>query len=97
MTESNIPVNVFVAPATPTVTWNAEAPPETTTAQEGELLTSDRVAILLGITTNNLRQLVFKKKLVPVAKDGRKNLFAREDVDQLMQVYIQRQVRKGAQ
>jgi excisionase family DNA binding protein len=97
VTESNIPVNVFVttSAAQPTVTWNAEQPAPVQEPQPSDMITSQQAAILLGVTLNNLRQMVFKKKLVPVGKDGRKNLFSRADVEALMPIYIARQVRRG--
>lgn len=96
MTESNIPVNVFVttSAAQPSVTWNAQ--PEPVQQPTTDTITSQQASILLGVTQNNLRQMVFKKKLVPVGKDGRKNLFSRADVEALMPIYIARQVRRGA-
>ena len=95
MTESNIPVNVFVttSAAQPTVTWNAEQPEPVQEASD--TITSQQASILLGVTQNNLRQMVFKKKLVPVGRDGRKNLFSRADVEALVPIYIARQVRRG--
>jgi hypothetical protein len=86
---TNYPINVFVAPGSvpPTVTAEASAPPAE------ETITSQGAAIMLGITMNNLRQLVFKKKLTPVGKDGRRNLFSRAEVMELAKVYIAKQVR----
>jgi hypothetical protein len=37
-------------------------------------------ANILGISVNNLRQLVFKKKLQPVGRKHRRTTFRREDV-----------------
>lgn len=95
MTESSIPVNVFVttSAAQPGVTWHAQ--PEPVQERVGDTITSQQAAVLLGVTQNNLRQMVFKKKLVPVGKDGRKNLFDRADVEALARVYIERQIHKG--
>ena len=73
--EQNYPVNVFVAPATTVSVTPAPEPPATMTSQE--------VAAELGITMNNLRQMVFKKRLTPYGKDGRKNLFLRSDVQHI--------------
>lgn len=86
---SNYPINVFVAPGNvaPTVSAEVSAPPAE------ETITSQGAAIMLGITMNNLRQLVFKKKLTPVGKQGRRNLFSRAEVDELAKVYIAKQVR----
>jgi DNA-binding transcriptional MerR regulator len=41
---------------------------------------SEQAAELLGITKNNLRQLVYRKLLVPVGKQKRRSLFNVEDV-----------------
>lgn len=40
-------------------------------------------AQLLGITPNNLRQLVFRKILVPVSKEKRRSIFLVEDVERV--------------
>lgn len=40
-------------------------------------------AQLLGITPNNLRQLVFRKILVPVSKERRRSIFLVEDVERV--------------
>lgn len=56
----------------------------TVTASEsvnlGGLIDSGAAAEILGITTNNLRQMVHKGRLIPASKDGRRNMFARADV-----------------
>jgi DNA-binding transcriptional MerR regulator len=44
------------------------------------VIDSEQVAELLGITKNNLRQLVYRKLLVPVGKQKRRSLFNVEDV-----------------
>ena len=78
----NYPVNVFVTTsAHPTITATGVSNvPEL----REDTIPSASVALMLGITPNNLRQMVFKKKLTPVGKQGRKNLFARTEVEQLM-------------
>jgi DNA-binding transcriptional MerR regulator len=45
-----------------------------------EIVDSIYVSQLLGITSNNLRQLVFRKLLVPVGKEKRRSLFRLADV-----------------
>jgi hypothetical protein len=40
-------------------------------------------AELLGISRNNLRQLVFRKVLVPVTKTKRRSVFRLTDVEQV--------------
>jgi DNA-binding transcriptional MerR regulator len=44
------------------------------------VINSEQAAELLGITKNNLRQLVYRKLLVPVGKQKRRSLFNIEDV-----------------
>lgn len=50
--------------------------------QEGEI-DSVAVAEMLGITKNNLRQLVFRKILVPVNKSKRRSVFLLSDVERV--------------
>jgi hypothetical protein len=66
---------VFVAPAN----YNPE-PTVAVTFNVNDQMDSVEVASYLGITTNNLRQMVFKKKLVPSGKNGRRLVFNRSDV-----------------
>ena len=40
-------------------------------------------AQLLGITPNNLRQLVFRKILVPVSKEKRRSIFLLQDIERV--------------
>ena len=47
------------------------------------VIDSDKAAELLGITKNNLRQLVYRKLLVPVGKQKRRSLFNVEDVEKV--------------
>lgn len=47
------------------------------------VIDSEQVAELLGITKNNLRQLVYRKLLVPVGKQKRRSLFNVEDVEKV--------------
>jgi DNA-binding transcriptional MerR regulator len=51
-----------------------------------DLVDSIYVSELLGITSNNLRQLVFRKVLVPTGKEKRRSLFKLEDVQRLKAV-----------
>ena len=44
------------------------------------VIDSEQAAELLGISKNNLRQLVYRKLLVPVGKQKRRSLFNIEDV-----------------
>jgi hypothetical protein len=50
--------------------------------QEGEV-DSVTVAEMLGVTKNNLRQLVFRKLLVPVSKTKRRSVFLLSDVERV--------------
>lgn len=45
-----------------------------------DIVDSIVAAETLGITPNNLRQLVFLKKITPVGREKRKSLFKLEDV-----------------
>jgi DNA-binding transcriptional MerR regulator len=47
------------------------------------IIDSDKAAELLGISKNNLRQLVYRKLLVPVGKQKRRSLFNVEDVEKV--------------
>lgn len=47
---------------------------------ENKIIDSEQAAELLGITKNNLRQLVYRKLLAPVGKQKRRSLFNAEDV-----------------
>ena len=75
MTSNDFPTNVFVAPADYT-----PEPTTTVTPSVSDQMDSVEVASYLGITTNNLRQMVFKKKLVPSGKNGRRLVFNKSDV-----------------
>ena len=50
--------------------------------QEGEV-DSVTVAEMLGVTKNNLRQLVFRKLLAPVSKTKRRSVFLLSDVERV--------------
>lgn len=47
---------------------------------EDKIIDSSVAAMLLNINTNNLRQLVFRKMLVPVGRQKRKSEFRLADV-----------------
>ena len=47
------------------------------------VIDSKNAAKALGITSNNLRQLVWRKILVPVGKEKRKSLFNIADVERV--------------
>ena len=47
------------------------------------VIDSKNAAEVLGITSNNLRQLVWRKILVPVGKEKRKSLFNIADVERV--------------
>jgi hypothetical protein len=44
---------------------------------------SVEAAAILGVTANNLRQMVHKQQIVPVGKAGRRTIFNRADVEAL--------------
>ena len=48
--------------------------------KENDFIDSDTVAKLLGISKNNLRQIVHRKQLVPQGRQKRKSLFLIADV-----------------
>jgi hypothetical protein len=48
-----------------------------------DIIDSTLACEILGITTNNLRQFVFRKLLTPVGKHKRRSLFNRADVEQI--------------
>lgn len=52
------------------------------TTEDG-LVDSINASLTLGITPNNLRQLVFRKLLTPVGKDKRRSLFRLADVQRI--------------
>jgi len=55
----------------------------TPTVSEQDVVDSHAAAAILGVTLNNLRQMVFKKKLAVVGKAGRRVTFLRSDVEAL--------------
>ena len=75
---NEFPTNVFVAPHTPDF-----PAPVTAAAPSGNTVDSMEAAAILGVTPNNLRQIVHKKQLVPVGKQGRRTIFTRSDVTAL--------------
>lgn len=68
-------------------TSTASEPSVTVTASEsvnvGDLIDSSAAAEMLGVTSNNLRQMVHKGRLTVASKNGRKNMFSRAAVTQL--------------
>jgi len=48
-----------------------------------DTIDSTGAAELLGISKNNLRQLVFRKLLTPIGKDKRRSVFRLTDVEQV--------------
>lgn len=59
-----------------------------------EEIDSSQAAELLGVNLNHLRQIVFKKKLTPVGKKGRRASFRKSDVLALKSV---RESKRGTQ
>lgn len=80
---NDFPTNVFVAPHNPT------PPPTVVLSEPGagtsapDVIDSLDAAAILTVTSNNLRQIVHKKQLIPVGKRGRRTLFNRADVEAL--------------
>lgn len=68
--------------------------PEATTPTGG-LIDSHTVAQLLGITNNNLRQMVNKKKLVVMGRQSRRSLFSFDDVEELRLTREAKKARKN--
>lgn len=50
---------------------------------ENETMNSTDAQAFLGISSSNLRQLVFRKLLVPVGKDKRRSVFAMADLERI--------------
>ena len=50
---------------------------------EENVIDSKQAQELLGISSNNLRQLVFRKLLVPIGKEKRRSLFNIADVQRI--------------
>jgi hypothetical protein len=50
---------------------------------DAPLVDAQTAAQMLGVTTNNLRQIVFRKKLAVAERKGRRTYFRRSDVDAL--------------
>jgi hypothetical protein len=48
-----------------------------------DIVDSIGAAEMLGVTRNNLRQLVYRKILIPVGKEKRRSLFKMADVAQV--------------
>jgi hypothetical protein len=44
---------------------------------------SVEAAAILGVTANNLRQMVHKRQIIPAGKRGRRTVFMRADVEAL--------------
>jgi hypothetical protein len=49
-------------------------------AEGNGIIDSEVAAMLLGISKNNLRQLVYRKLLSPVGKSSRRNTFKLQEV-----------------
>lgn len=49
----------------------------------GAQVDSVEAAVILGVTANNLRQMVHKRQISPVGKRGRRTIFNRADVEDL--------------
>jgi hypothetical protein len=49
-------------------------------AEGNGIIDSEVAAMLLGISKNNLRQLVYRKLLTPIGKNSRRNTFKLQEV-----------------
>jgi hypothetical protein len=49
-------------------------------AEGNGIIDSEVAAMLLGISKNNLRQLVYRKLLTPIGKSSRRNTFRLQEV-----------------
>jgi len=49
-------------------------------AEGNGIIDSEVAAMLLGISKNNLRQLVYRKLLTPVGRSNRRNMFKLQEV-----------------
>jgi len=49
-------------------------------AEGNGIIDSEVAAMLLGISKNNLRQLVYRKLLTPIGKSSRRNTFKLQEV-----------------
>ena len=50
-----------------------------------DVIDTNEAARIIGTTTNNLRQMVFKKKITVVKREGRKAYFLRDEIEALAQ------------
>jgi excisionase family DNA binding protein len=56
---------------------------EAVAVDAGAQVDSVEAAAILGVTANNLRQMVHKGQISPVGKRGRRTIFNRADVEDL--------------
>lgn len=95
---NEFPGNVFVSrqyppPQTAATTYEVSMPTVSSepsvsvtgsdSVHVGDLIDAKAAADILGVTTNNLRQMVHKGRLPIVSKSGRRNMFSRADVVEL--------------
>lgn len=71
-------VNTHFAPAPTVRDQIADVQPD-----NGAQVDSVEAAAILGVTANNLRQMVHKRQISPVGKRGRRTIFNRADVEDL--------------
>lgn len=53
--------------------------------EQDKLIDSEVAAMLLGISKANLRQLVFRKLLVPINRQNRRSMFQFADITKLQE------------
>lgn len=70
-------------PANAFVTVGTSSFPEPPAPSQNDTVDSLLAAGILGVTPNNLRQIVHKKQLIPAGKAGRRTIFLRSDVEAL--------------
>lgn len=58
-----------------------------------DMIDTKTAAAELGVTPNNLRQMVFKKKINKAGHEGRKAMFYRNDVEALKSLRIKDNLR----
>lgn len=77
---NDFPVAAFVATASPNIHDQIS---QAVSGNDSGQVDSVEAAVILGVTANNLRQMVHKKQITPVGKQGRRTVFNRSDVEDL--------------
>jgi uncharacterized protein (UPF0216 family) len=53
-----------------------------------DVIDTNEAARIIGTSTNNLRQMVFKKKINVVKREGRKAYFSRDEIEAFAQTRV---------